>query len=84
MEVIEACTGRERWWSEATAVFAECMNLQISIGVVEFNHCPREANEAAHEIARECFSTKNSCIWDDDPPRFLLRKILNDVILCDN
>jgi hypothetical protein len=59
MEVINACLGRERWWSEATAIFVNCMTPIASIGQVEFKHCSREANEAAHEIASFCYSCKS-------------------------
>ena len=69
------------WWNESTAIFADCVDLVTSIGVVTFNHCPREANGVADELARHSFADKNSCNWVDDPPRYLLDKLLNDVIV---
>jgi ribonuclease HI len=78
-EVIQACSGGEVWWGEASAIFADCVDLASLIGSVTFQHCPREANEVAHVLARECFSTKVSCNWDSDPPRFLLNSLINDV-----
>jgi ribonuclease HI len=30
-EVIEACNGGDRWWSEESAVFADCVDLSSSI-----------------------------------------------------
>jgi hypothetical protein len=50
-------------WSEATSDFAECVTLVASIRRVEFKHCPKEANEVVHEIARFCYS----CNWMDKP-----------------
>jgi hypothetical protein len=51
------------------------------IGQVRFTHCLREANKAAHVIARESFNSRLSCIWDDDPPRFLVSYLINDVTI---
>jgi hypothetical protein len=31
LEVVNACSGNEMWWSEATSVFAECVTLVASI-----------------------------------------------------
>jgi hypothetical protein len=53
--------------------------LASLIDKVSFKHCPREANEVAHDIARFCFSSKASCNWVDEPPSFLLEKLINDV-----
>jgi hypothetical protein len=51
----------------------------VLIGNVSFKHCPREANEVAHVLARECFASKLSCNWVDEPPGFLMEKLINDV-----
>jgi hypothetical protein len=34
----DACSESERWWTEATTVFAECVTLVASIVKVEFKH----------------------------------------------
>jgi ribonuclease HI len=81
LEIIDACSGGDRWWSEATAVFADCVDLVTTIGDVSFNYCPREANKVAHELARASFTNANSCNWDDEPPRFLLPFLLDDVTI---
>jgi hypothetical protein len=78
-EIINACKGDERWWNEASAVFADCVDLVTAIGDVFISHCPREANRVAHELDRFCFSNCSSCNWVDEPPRFLLESLLNDV-----
>jgi ribonuclease HI len=79
LETIEACSGGQRWWNECSAIFADCVDKVASIGDVEFKFCPREANQVAHELARHSFISKTSCTWDDDPPSFLLDRLLNDV-----
>jgi ribonuclease HI len=79
MEVVEACSGAETWWSEAAAIFADCVNRVASIGTVSFHHTLREANQVAHELAKNSFSNKSTCNWIDEPPDFILDKLLNDV-----
>ena len=80
IETIEACAGGEMWWTDSAPIYADCVELDFSIEGVIFKHCPREANKAAHEIAKECFLNNISCNWDDKPPSFLLNSIINDVI----
>jgi hypothetical protein len=57
----------------------DCVDLATLIDGIRFHHCLREANKAAHELARECFRSKISCIWDDEPPSFLLRRLIDDL-----
>jgi hypothetical protein len=80
-DIIEACSGEEAWWSESSAIFADCIDQVASIGTVSFAHCPREANKVAPGLAQECFSSKVSCNWVDEPPQFILDAILNDVTI---
>jgi hypothetical protein len=54
-DIIEACLGSENWWTDSTPIYADCVDLVASIGEVTFNHCRRDANKAAHEVAKECF-----------------------------
>jgi ribonuclease HI len=79
LETIQFCTGQDTWWAESAAIYADCVDLATMIDGIRFNHCPREANKAAHELARECFNSKISCNWDDEPPSFLLSRIIDDV-----
>jgi ribonuclease HI len=81
LEVIAAMNDSETWWCEAAAVFAECVDKVTTIGAVSFMHIGREANQVAHELARDSYSSKLSCTWVDEPPRFILEKLLNDVIM---
>ena len=62
-------------------LIADCIDLMALIGSVSFKHCPREANEVAHELARSCFIDKISCNWVDEPPSFILGKLINDVTI---
>lgn len=81
LEVINLCSGNERIWNMATAVYADIIMKAGVIGDVEFNHCGRDNNKVAHSLARECFNSKLSCNWVDEPPSFLLQPLLNDVTI---
>ena len=80
-EIIEACSGETIWWDESSAIFADCIDLVSLIGNVTFKYCPREANEVVHELARVCFTDKNSSNWADTHPSFIVGKLINDVTL---
>jgi uncharacterized protein YhbP (UPF0306 family) len=54
------------WWNESPAFFVDCVDLVVFIGGVQFQFYQREANELAHEIARDCFSSKFCCNWVDE------------------
>jgi hypothetical protein len=79
LETTQACSGEEHWWTDPTAIYADCIDLASSIGSVCFKHCLREANQTAHELARDSFPSKSSCNWDDEPPSFILNCLVNDV-----
>jgi ribonuclease HI len=78
-DVIDARKGEERWWDENAAIFAECVDMVTSVGDVSFSHCPRKANKVAHELAKFSFSNELCCNWVDEPPSFLLDKLIRDV-----
>jgi hypothetical protein len=65
--------------TSSAAIFDDCRILAAGYINISFEHCRREANEAAHEIARFCFENRLDCIWDDEPPSFLLPRMINDV-----
>jgi ribonuclease HI len=81
MEVINACKGDQRWWSESAAILAGCVDLVSNIGTVSFGHCLREVNEVEHELAAFSFSTKSSCSWDAEAPNFIVSYLINDVTI---
>lgn len=67
VEVIEACSGGQQWWDEAAAIYANCVDLGREIGRVKLQDCFREANNVAHEIAKDCYYSKIACNWVDEP-----------------
>ena len=81
METIEACTGAESWWNESAAIYADIVDLASNIDSIAFQYIPRKANVVAHELANQGFLLKSNCNWDDDPPRFILSSLINDVTI---
>jgi hypothetical protein len=65
LEIIKACTDNETWWSESSAIYAHCVDLATSIGNVKFKFYRRKANKTSHELARNSFLSRSSCIWKD-------------------
>jgi hypothetical protein len=63
------------------AIHADILVQAGGIGKVEFMHCGRDANKAAHEIARNRLNSSISCNWVVEPPSFILQILLNDVTI---
>ena len=78
--VIDYCSGQTEWWDSAAAVFAECVDVSLSIGKVIFKHCARSSNQAAHVLASYCFCNKICSSWTYEPPTCLVSKLIDDVI----
>ena len=51
MEVIETMNNGGRSSSTAAAVFVNCYFLACDFPITKFEHCNREANRIAHELA---------------------------------
>jgi ribonuclease HI len=83
MEVVD--TMKEGGFSatSAAAIFYDCNIMAAGFVKVSFEHCPREANSVAHELAKDSFQSFSSCTWDDDPPSFILPLLINDVSVFD-
>jgi len=65
-------------------IYDDCYNMWRDFVDVSIEHCHRDANRVAHEIARRCFISRQSCIWVDEPPSFLLEFFMNDVTILMN
>ena len=83
LELVEAFNGVIEIWSPYTAILMECFLIARRIGQVKIQHCSREENMVAHELARQCFVSNISCNWVDEPPSFILDKLLKDVTFMD-
>jgi hypothetical protein len=63
----------------AAAIYDDCKIIWSGFGKVDVEHCHREANQMAHELARDSFESSDSCILVDEPPSFIISKLANDV-----
>ena len=68
-----------RWWDEATALFAECVDIGTTIGKVTFKHCLRSCNQVAHALANHSYCNKSSFSWLNEPPDIVVGRLINDV-----
>jgi hypothetical protein len=84
LDTIESYLVEQTWWTMPAAIYADCVDLATSIGDVSFKFCPREANKTIHELVRQCFTSKISCNWENEPPNFLLNNFINNIIIVDN
>ena len=77
MEVIDTMQDGGNSLGAAAAIYEESAFLCRSFARVRFSHCPREANMAAHELAR--FFEGNHSVWHGVPPLCIAHVIANDV-----
>jgi len=69
--------------SSATAsapIFEDCA-YRMEDSSCSIEHCNRDINVVAHEVARVVMESELNCIWVDEPPSFILEHLVNDVIL---
>ena len=81
LSVVNNCQGQVQWWDSAAAIFTECFDMATSIGKVIFSHCFRDANSVAHELAKFSFCNKCDDSWTNEPPKFLVSQLVNDVTI---
>ena len=65
----------------AAAVYDDCFKLWQEFSLISIEHCNRDANQVAHELARNSFLNRSSCIWADEPPNFIFATLAKDAIL---
>ena len=67
----------------AAAIYDECITIWLGFQKISIEHCRRETNQVAHELAKKAMISKIYCIWDDDPPSFIVDLLSNDVTFLD-
>jgi hypothetical protein len=60
LNVIDFCNGQNRWWDPTAALFAVCVDISVLIGKVNFKHCYRSGNQAAHVLANFSFFNRSN------------------------
>lgn len=81
VEVVETMKQDGISATASAPIYDECFILWQDFVSICIDHCNREANCAAHELAREAMKSKLSCNWVDEPPSFILGALANDVTI---
>ncbi|KAI4994178.1 hypothetical protein ZWY2020_029226 [Hordeum vulgare] len=83
LEVIETMKDGGRSAGAAAAIFDDYFLYACDFVATRFEHCNREANKVAHELARlERFSQYSD--WFEEPPVEIVTLLLNDVFIISN
>ena len=83
LEVIETMKNGGRSTGTAAAVFDDCYFLDCDFPLTSFEHCFREANKVAHELAKLArFSSTSD--WFEDPLPDIVQILINDVTSVSN
>jgi hypothetical protein len=83
LELVGTCNGAEIW-GPYTPILADCFQMCQRLGMIKFQHCPREVNKVAHNLAKLCFESDRVIQWDGDPPSHVSVDVLDDVALVSN
>jgi len=67
--------------SAAAPIFEECYDIWMDFPSAMIEHCDREANKVAHELAQQAFVSKAICIWVDSTPSFIFPILSKDVTI---
>ena len=67
MEVVEIMKEGGFSANLAAAIYDECITLWSWFQKISIEHCSRDSNGVAHELARRALQSKTNCIWDDEP-----------------
>ena len=68
--------------SAAAPLFEDCYNIWMDFPTTPMmEHCHREANQVAHELARQAFVSKVFCMWVDLRPSFIFPILSNNVTM---
>jgi len=67
MEVVEIMANGGFSTNSATDVYDECNIVWSGFEMISIEHCSREANKTAHELARRGMQTKLNCNWMMSP-----------------
>jgi hypothetical protein len=51
LELVEACSGAELW-GPYTPILDDCFQIGQRLGTLKIQHCPREVNMVAHNLAK--------------------------------
>jgi ribonuclease HI len=67
MEIVQTMKDGGFTANSAAALYDKCNIICCGFQDITIEHCNREANQAAHSLARRAMQLKQNCIWDDEP-----------------
>ncbi|XBH90746.1 hypothetical protein VPH35_082319 [Triticum aestivum] len=83
MEVIDSMNDGGQSAGAAAAIFEDCFHYACDFVTARFEHCNREANKVAHELARSAkFSLTSD--WFEEPLNEIVMFLINNVLLITN
>ena len=80
MKVIDAMNNRGQSAGAAVAIFEDCFFMACYFPQTSFEHCNREANKVAHELARLEKSSMTRD-WIEEPMEDLVTLLIDDVTI---
>ena len=83
MKVIDTMKNGGRLARAAAAVFDDCYFLACDFPLTSFEHCNREANKVAHELAKlaRFYETRG---WFEEPLVEIVQPLIDDVTVISN
>ena len=83
MEVVQIMTEGGFSGNSAAAIYDDWNTIWSGFQDISIEHCSREANQVAHNLARRARQHRQNCTWVDEPPNFILDLVINDVTILD-
>jgi hypothetical protein len=77
LELIQACNAVIEIWSPYSAIIAECFMLAHYSDEISFQHCPRDANQVSHQIARHSYIAKSAISLEGQLPEFIVSYVIS-------
>lgn len=76
--VVDALKHNEGYSMVAAPIIDDCHSTMVEFGKVIIEHCNRESNAVAHELAKwGCVNPPS--LWVDTPPDFIVKFLADDV-----
>ena len=76
---VQTLNQHEDYFGPEIVMVRECHNLANESEKVSYDHCFREADEIADYLAKLCFSSRASSLWDSNPPDSISHMLVNDL-----
>ena len=75
LNALEAISDPNTYMGTGVPIIAECSLLALEFASITFDHCSREANSVADDLAKHCISSGKSEAWETVIPDFILHHL---------